>query len=109
MPERVGDGAGCSALAADRARGAPQASDSISYVGPMKSIKTDDVVILCAECDWHTMDVKLELLDVFDQPRQCVKAWLKGQLLTIDDDGQSTACECFLDDPFPSGFRSGGG
>ena len=63
-------------------------------------------MILCADCDHQNIHVILEdwAKDDFDRDyeKQCVVQWLTGQLLTNDDDGQSTACDCFQSDPFPA-------
>ena len=65
-----------------------------------------DHLILCAECDHNSIHVILEdwANGDFDRDKekQCVVQWLTGQLLTNDDDGQSTACDCFQSDPFPA-------
>ena len=62
-------------------------------------------MFLCSECDKNTSEMLLEEwaedMD-FIRERVCAKAWLTGQLLTIDDDGQSTTCDCFQSDPFPA-------
>ena len=64
-----------------------------------------DHLILCAECD-HVEETRTGLTnDDFDpdkEKKQCVLQWLTGQLLTNDDDGQSTTCDCFLSDSFPA-------
>ena len=48
------------------------------------------------------LETLLEDLDP-QRERVCVKQqWLTGQLLSMDDESQSTACDCFLEDPFPA-------
>ena len=60
-------------------------------------------MILCAKCDHGNAQMFLEeMAEGWICKRVCVKEWLTGQLLTMDDPGQSTECDCFTTDPYPA-------
>ena len=70
----------------------------------MSANRPTESIFLCCACDANHVQMQLAVLaDEVDPHREhtCVKDWLKGQMLSIDDDGQSTACSCFQEDPYP--------
>ena len=61
------------------------------------------ILWLCAKCDHGNAQMVLEeMAEGWICKRVCVKEWLTGQLLTMDDPGQSTECDCFTTDPYPA-------